>query len=351
MCCAFNFAPLSFIPEKISFDVTILDSNPVLFLKLPKYLSSMILIFTLITALFHFSLAKYTRPEEVTYLTKCNPYICRDLDFESPGLKSFFGKVPVDFIKSESWFDSTRTRKCFQKKNVLFLGDSSTLETVEELNFVLNGTVKFLGNIIDGHVQHRNQIIHSPGIQSTVRFRWFGHRIVEKDFGGVASMMDNRVKHELLCLLGISKSSIAYCQKPDIVIVQSSHHDARNESSFMTSLPLLMDLLASVNNNGTKVYWKGSPTFNGKQPIIDRLNDFAAKQAASHNISFIDMTQEMRKVEGFANLSRYFATYPHIGTNGHADDMLLSNLLTQRLLREICDNNKKVTRRSTRVTV
>ena len=273
---------------------------------------------------------------------KCAPDVCRGVDFDSIGLNTLLEVVPKDVIKSEQWYDQERTKKCFSNKYVLLLGDSSLQETVEELNVLLNGTAKYFG-FVDGHEQHRNQIIQVNDIQSAIRFRWFGHRIIENNFGGVASMMDQRVSDELNCLLGLSSysnSNSTYCRRPDIIIVQSSHHDVNYDSAYGDSLPDLMELLKRAKSKGSDVYWKGSGTFIGRSTKIDMLNEYAAKAASIFGIPFINMTEEFRIAESFMNVTQFFDTYPHVGMNGHDKDMTFSNFLTQRMLREICSNTK-----------
>mmetsp|Transcript_22262 Transcript_22262/g.31982 ORF Transcript_22262/g.31982 Transcript_22262/m.31982 type:complete len:311 (+) Transcript_22262:51-983(+) len=283
------------------------------------------------------SFFSYTASSQL--LQTCTEDICHGIDFDSIGLNTFYNVVPEEIIKSRDWYDRKRAGECFRNKKVLIFGDSSTQETVEELFLLLGGNATYFGDF-NGHEQHRNQLIDVLELNSTLRFRWFGHAIITSNFGGVESMLSQTIEKELYCLLGIS--DFEHCVSPHIIVIQSSHHDVNYEEFYGGKLHLFMELLQKAQERGSKVYWKGSGTFVNRNPIIDRLNEYAAPIANQYGVDFINMTTAFCEVESFMNLSTYFSTYPHVGMNGHEDEMVFSNFLTQYFLREICYHNNPI---------
>jgi len=221
---------------------------------------------------------------------------------------------------------------------MLMLGDSSTQETVEELSLMLNGKTAYYGDF-NGRDQHRNQLIEIPRLNSTLRYRWFGHKEITMNFGGIKSMLEPSMQSELYCLFGFQEYQ--NCRFPDVIVVQSSHHDIYNglvNSAYSENVHLLMALLQKAQKLGSKVYWKGSGTFSGRSPLIDSLNEYTALVAKSFGVQYINMTSAFRQAESFMNVSNYYHTYPHVGLNGHKFEMAFSNFLTQYFLRNICEN-------------
>ena len=278
-----------------------------------------------------------------------------------------------------AFWDSAETRKCLQRKNILFLGDSTMEETIDDLVMLLSGigsndstlgsylfesslashihppykkvdlprniTVEYFGG-------RRNMTVTSHTLDLRIRYRFTGHHHLLRNFEGVMTFFHKAFSAELECLLGGSG-----CIRPSIIVVNSGLHDSRGHNNASTFSFYLSRLFSTLQDNqSTRVIWKANVIskeivrVHKNLPVFDNL---ARSISLQRRIQYVNSTIAYDIVaQGAPHLLYKTSTdnFLHIGSIAkdkfHRErqhrkpytwhSLAMSSLATQLLLREIC---------------
>ena len=162
------------------------------------------------------------------------------------------------------------------------------------------------------------------------------------NFDGVPGMLTDEVIDEYRCLLGDPATA---CRKPDIVIINSGHHDIKHYTETVEALPKLMMLLSQAKRRGAKVYWLSTTDLVDTQ-VLEDLNSAARRYCTEYGIPYIDTNAPARHFKHIfqgrpITTLLYKESTAHIGpikfyNIDQKDMLLLSNYMTQNVLRHIC---------------
>lgn len=213
------------------------------------------------------------------------------------------------------FYDTKKTRQCLSGKKLLFLGDSTMSETVDDLVILLSGmnidrskshphdtletyvanvSKASYGPLVNGKYHQSTYLRLSLAGNVTVEFlssgrrtinvscssidfdskmRFIGHDNLRKNYLGIATLENESFKKELKCLLGENTSTLSYYNPPNHwscsprthLILNSGLHDVhdwkklsmnqQNGTDFGTSLRRFLRHL-SVNYPSLNVIWK-----------------------------------------------------------------------------------------------
>ena len=229
--------------------------------------------------------------------------------------------------------------------------------------------VSFIGSeLVGGHDASRNVTVEVPELDTIIRFRWGAGEHIDTNFGGLTEILNGgSMRQELNCLMGVPTDPpfADACPRPDFFIVQTGAHELYKaeplyapDNPWNVSFAQFLPLLSAMAAQGTKVVWKGTPTpervphdtrLEGERPfhemnVADEVNRQAQEAAPLHNFTFVDLTPAYRTVATYRNFSvngpgdpqTFYESWPHVGYNGHKNEILVSTLLTQLLLRALC---------------
>lgn len=303
-------------------------------------------------------------------------------------------EFPARDINNNYWYDTRRTTACLKGKLITILGDSTMSEMMSELIVLLSGyssrnessaldmfrLSKTPGlHVIDGFIGAnnisypgitidisdgtrpkrwtgemvgmgtRNMSVSVPSFGTIIHHRYIGHAVLSDNFGGIASIMENHnVRDEFECLYGLPSSG---CRKPDILIVQSSFHEAAygRVDRFAKNIDEFMGLLARIRDAGTRVYWRGSWNYTSEalhpkeaknnNEWLTQVNCLAEIAAKRYNIPFINLMDPFLKASRYVDGNTITAPFflPHIGIIAELPfNGLLSALMAQEILRAVC---------------
>ena len=178
------------------------------------------------------------------------------------------------------------TRKCFRNRRILFLGDSTMAETLDDLALLLSGIGTnrtkmeeyLFQSSLSSHVHptykridlprnitveyyggRRNLTVTSRELNMDLRFRFTGHHRLFHNFEGILSFFHKDFAAELECLLG--RRSGSDCTKPTIIVINSGLHDARghnNATTYAFHLEKLFEHLMNTSLPKPRVIWKAN---------------------------------------------------------------------------------------------
>ena len=275
---------------------------------------------------------------------------------------------------------STPTRACLKDKNLLFLGDSTMAEAMDDIVILLSGIGRN-ASVLDPylfessqttHVPHppykridlpnnitveyfggrRNMTITSNVLGLHIRFRFIGHHKLFQNYGGILTFFHPDFAAELACLLGGNG-----CLRPSVIVLNSGLHDARGHNNATTFAFHLNKLFAKLKVlPATRVIWKSNVITdeivkkNINLPVFDAL---ASSMALKWNVIYVNSTLAYEIVaDGAPHLLQKTSTdhFLHIGSVAkdkfHRDkrhrkpyswhSLAMSSLATQLLLRQIC---------------
>jgi hypothetical protein len=183
-------------------------------------------------------------------------------------------------------YDHKKTRKCLSSKHILLLGDSTMTEFTDDLVILLTGIANKTKEVFDYlyksthidpknasltklhlpsnisvgyHNSHRNMTIFSPILDMFVRYRFTGSWDMFADDFGVQSLNDNRLKGELDWFLAHREGRTGtIVQAPDVIILNSCHHDKGHDmKDFEYALDLFFKYL-STRVPTTTIIWKST---------------------------------------------------------------------------------------------
>lgn len=182
-------------------------------------------------------------------------------------------------------WDSYSTRKCFAQKRMLFLGDSTMEETIDDIVILLSGIgsnrtrmedylfqsslsshvhppykkIELPGNVtVEYFGGRRNVTVTSNKLDLHLRYRFTGHHNMFRNFEGILTFFQEDFSTELDCLLGHGG---LHCVQPTTVVVNSGLHDARGHNNATTFAFYLNKLFERFNSTITpppRVVWKAN---------------------------------------------------------------------------------------------
>jgi hypothetical protein len=271
-----------------------------------------------------------------------------------------------DHQRAFQFIDGDGIRRCFSNKNILLLGDSTMGETVDDLVILLtkigsnatlfedylkpsntssNNHVRILQipNDIQLSVEHfigrRNVSIHSSILNMTIRYRFTGHHIVSKNFGGLATFFHPEFQGELDCLLGRNRhrsrdiihgsqqGTGLWCSKKDIILFNSGIHDADQRGKQGGNTALYEEQLDRLFRewkselNDTRIVWKSnfmSPYLLKGFPSLPVMDSIAVRLTRKYGIPYVNTTLVYEFIEQQPEQPVFWRTSPdsflHLGT-------------------------------------
>ena len=285
---------------------------------------------------------------------------------------------------------SVATRTCLQEhKNLLFLGDSSMVETIDDIVILLSGIGRN-ASILDHYLFESSQTTHVPyppykridlpnnimveyfggrrnlTITSNVlglniRFRFIGHHKLFQNYEGILTLFHPEFAAEFDCLLGGNG-----CLRPSVIVLNSGLHDVRGHNNVTTFALHVDKLFAKLKERpATRVIWKSNiltEEIVKKNPNLPVFDELARDIAQKRVVAYVNSTLAYEIVADSApHLLRKSSNHsaPHTlrktsnrTTSGTKDkfhrdkrhhrklygshSLAMSGLATQLLLRQIC---------------
>ena len=277
------------------------------------------------------------------------------------------------------FWDSLWTRKCLRQKSMLFLGDSTMEETIDDLVILLSGigsNVSSFGSYLfesslASHMHplykkidlprnitveyfggRRNMTVTSHVLGLRIRYRFTGHHHLLRNFEGILSFFHRDFSAELDCLLGGRG-----CIRPSIIVLNSGLHDSRGHNNASTFSFYLNKLFSKLQEEpSTRIIWKANVISQEILSIHNNLlvfDDLARSIALIRSVEYVNSTLAYELVaQGAPHLLHKTSTdnFLHIGSIAkdkfHREkhhrrkyswhSLAMSSLATQLLLREIC---------------
>ena len=272
------------------------------------------------------------------------------------------------------FWDSNSVRKCFQHKNLLFLGDSTMEETIDDINILLSGIgsqnistfgsylfesslashihppykqINLPGNItVEYFGGRRNMTVTSHTLGLRIRYRFTGHHHLFRNYEGILTFFHPEFSAELDCLLGRNG-----CIRPSIIVLNSGLHDSRGHNNASKLFAKFQEQPST-----TRIIWKAnviSEEIVKTHTNLLLFNDLARNMAQQRNLQYVNSTLAYDIISQSApTLLRKTSTdnFLHIGSiakdkfhreRGHRKpyswhSLAMSSLSTQLLLHEIC---------------
>ena len=310
---------------------------------------------------------------------------------EIPDILSGIGQPLIATALMHSTFfgfrGSTATRTCLQQhKNLLFLGDSSMVETIDDIVILLSGigrnaSLFELESSQTTHVSHsqlppykrinlpnnitveyfggrRNITISSNVLGLNIRFRFIGHHKLFQNYQGISTLFHPDFAAEFDCLLGGNG-----CLRPSVIVLNSGLHDARGHNNATTFSLYVDQLFAKLKTlPATRVIWKSNILTeenvkkNHNLPVFDEI---ARNMAQKRNVAYVNSTLAYEIVADSAphllrkssSSNRTTSTSTSTSNTQTKDkshrekrhrksygshSLAMSSLATQLLLRQIC---------------
>ena len=279
------------------------------------------------------------------------------------------------------FWDSESTRKCLANKQLLFLGDSTMEETIDDLNILLSGigsqNVSTFGSYLfesslASHIHppykridlprnitveyfggRRNMTVTSNVLGLRVRYRFTGHHHLFRNYEGILTFFHPDFSAEFDCLLGGNG-----CMQPSIIVINSGLHDSRGHNNASLFALYLNKLLAKFQEQPStkRIIWKSNLISEEIVRIHHNLplfNDLARNITQQRKLQYVNSTLAYDIVaQGAPYLLRKTSTdnFLHIGSIAkdkfHREryhrkpyswhSLAMSSLSTQLLLSEIC---------------
>ena len=314
---------------------------------------------------------------------------------EIPDILSGLGNPLIATALMHSTFfgfrGSTATRTCLQQhQNLLFLGDSTMAEVMDDIAILLSGIGRnastldsfLLESSQTSHVPRlpykridlpknitveyfggrRNMTITSNVLGLNIRFRFIGHYKIFQNFEGILTFFHPEFAAELDCLLGGSG-----CLRPSVIVLNSGLHDVRghnNATTFANHLDKLFAKLKALKK--TMVIWRSnvlSEDIVKKNHNLPLFDEIAHSLAQKRNVAYVNSTLAyeivadsaphlLRKTSSNRTTSGGMKDKFHNRTTSggkekfHRDkrhrkpysshSLAMSSLATQLLLRQIC---------------
>jgi hypothetical protein len=311
---------------------------------------------------------------------------------EIPDILSGIGQPLIATALMHSTFfgfrGSAATRSCLQQhKNLLFLGDSSMVETIDDIVILLSGIGRnasllepyLLESSQTTHVPHppykridlqnnitveyfggrRNITISSNVLGLNIRFRFIGHHKLFQNYQGITTLFHPEFTAEFDCLLGGSG-----CLRPSVIVINSGLHDIRGHNNATTFALYVDKLFAKLKTlPATRVIWKSNILTeeivkkNNNLPVFDEI---AKNIALKRNVAYVNSTLAyeivadsaphlLRKSSSSSNRTtstsgtkdksshnREKRSHHHRKSSHGTHSLAMSSLATQLLLRQIC---------------
>ena len=175
-------------------------------------------------------------------------------------------------------------------------------------------------------------------------YRYNGHFNLGKGSVGVLSMFIGKGRElygEYKCLLGFPGSG---CRAPDIVIMQSGHHDLKSMRDYgQRWLPFITQSLKEAIGRDIAAYWLTTSDYSGDLIQLKELNDVAKRICAEKGVPVIDkeppaqlFSREFRS-RGLTQ-EVFQSSHSHVGLIQFKglSNLTLSSYMTQYLLSQIC---------------
>jgi len=311
-----------------------------------------------------------------------HPFYRYSTRMEHKGLWS--GKQLSSFTvaKDTYFWNAKETAQCMKDKYVLFLGDSTLLENLNDLTLLLAGGPSKMpvgqmyldfaqisahrytrydtpnGVLQRTNAWNRNMTMKMEAINTEVRFRFLGAVNLTDNCKGLKTILTEEVKKEVDLLVENGG------RKPDAIVIQSASHDMCNslygknhlESFFGAIDQVGSDYVKKWSQEGIKVIWRGNARFLGEDQTIDnpkvkndmrypkKMDDTAQKVITANGGKFIDVSDTLAHYHDETGCCKTIGsattTFPHLGSVSVRQfskaSAFYSQLVTYKILDNIC---------------
>lgn len=274
------------------------------------------------------------------------------------------------------------TRQCMKDKYVLFLGDSTTVENLNDMLLLLAGGPKKVSpgkfysdvthmphtgqlkwNTEDGELlstytsRNRNQTVTMGGQKMLLKYRFAGAVKLAGNCGGLSTLLEESVKQEIANYVENGG------RKPDVIVINSALHDMCNAQLHHNKLRSFYDSIDKVGEElikpwveqGIKVVWRGNYRFAkeaqdivnpalGDYRVPEKMDLLAKETVEKHGASYVDIPDLIAHVHDDTGccqtINSATTTFPHLGAvsvyHNPAASTFLSQLVTYKVLDSIC---------------
>jgi len=181
-----------------------------------------------------------------------------------------------------------------------------------------------------------------------------GHYKLRENFYGIRTFTHSDFQAELACLLG--ESGAPECPRPDIVLLNSGLHDARDGKAVINHFEEHMARVAARLGDlaakfGTRVFWVGSKSFRPYTKYVHYhvevmgLDAIAKDYMAQNGLPFIDLSRIMRGLvpSGDTGHLPYTGDSVHWGSiafwRNEELKVSVSTMLLQEILGAVCKSS------------
>jgi hypothetical protein len=268
-------------------------------------------------------------------------------------------QVPFfEVSEKTNFWSSSSTKECLRGKTVLFLGDSTMTESVEDLLLLLTGDVanvsafaesvttvtgqkhmtwsSHLGEVHANFLHtHRNLTITMPDDKIVLKHRFMGHVDLNDNMMGVTTFLDESVKSEIQGYLS--------ALRPDVIVVNSGLHN-ENATYFEQYFPqVARENVMPWLDAGIRVVWKSNMFYSswGNENDMVKMNLLAKDTLAGTGVEWVSVNDALDALQQFSDITfQDTPHFPHIGMIAKYHDaqasIFPSQFLTFKLLDAIC---------------
>lgn len=277
------------------------------------------------------------------------------------------------------FFNVADARQCLKDKYVLFLGDSTLSENLNDMEFLLAGgpqkvklesfmwavatqTKSKLSWDTDKGSMHATYFYRNRQKETTyengarMKFYFIGATKLTENCGGISSMLDAHVQTQVAAFI----KDVG--RKPDVIVMTSGAHDnchawlSKDQySSFYESIEEVgKRVIKPWSEQGIKFLWRGSYMFPGEKAVdnpsfgdtrIPKKVEEAAKQTVEkYGGQYLDMSKVLGTTHDDSGCCGKIAdttvAMPHLGSiemfKNKKASVFVSQLMTYKILDAIC---------------
>lgn len=302
-------------------------------------------------------------------LDQCIPPVCGTAHLND--IPQAAGTLPISLALQMRLHDTAAARAKLAGKCLVLLGDSTMVETTDDLVLLLSGLanqphlmdryislsthrkmdericIPLLLNPyiklevqkgpcsaesidVHFHAGHRNMTILMPAINLHVRMRWAAHHLLHGNKNGIRTFFEKSFTNELNTLLYRACDG----RKPDLLVINSGwHNDDIARDSWEPLLWQLSTVLKNVQMSGTQVVWKGN--FGRLQHMEPWRNDIAKRVMLEGGFTYVDVDAIVKHLQLFHHWRCFSPDDVHYGSVGRYHNATVSILFSSMMLQSI----------------
>jgi hypothetical protein len=282
--------------------------------------------------------------------------------------------------KDTHFFNAADTAACVKDKYVLFLGDSTLGENVNDIEYLLAGgphkvkAESFMwavttqtkaklswdtekGTMTDTFdVRNRKHGIKFKTQNTDMKFYFTGATELSHNCDGISAMLDKQLRKR------ISEFTESTGRKPDAIVMNSGPHDAcrawikkDNYTAFFENVDQVgREVIKPWVDQGIKVIFRGSYRFSGETAVRNpkfgdnripkEIDDAAQAMVEKYGATFVDSAAILANTHDSSGccstIRASTVAMPHLGSvalfKNQKASIFLSQLVTYKILDAIC---------------